>query len=168
MVSADFIIKKYGLEPLPGEGGYYVQTYKSNEFIHKSALPKRYEKERAFGTAIYYLLTPETFSALHKLPTDEIFHFYLGDPVTMLQLFPDGTSTTVKLGSNIINDQKLQVVVPWNTWQGAHLDNGGEFALFGTTMAPGFEFSDMELGDRESLILKYPDKKDLIQRLTVG
>ena len=168
MISVDFIIKKYNLEPLPGEGGYYIQTYRANETIPKSALPKRYENERAFGTAIYYLLTPDTFSALHRLPSDEIFHFYLGDPVIMLQLFPDGTSNTIRLGQNILKDHNLQVVVSQNTWQGTYLDNGGKFALLGTTMAPGFEFSDMELGDREYLTLRYPNRKALINRLTAG
>lgn len=86
----------------------------------------------------------------------------------MLQLYPNGTSMTVKLGSDIEKDHNLQVVVPQNTWQGTHLDDEGNFALLGTTMAPGFEFSDMELGVREALILKYPDRKDLIYRLTVG
>ncbi|MFO7962783.1 MAG: cupin domain-containing protein [Desulfobacterales bacterium] len=163
------IIEKYGLEPLSGEGGWYARTYRSNEVIQKSALPKRYESERVFGTAIYYLLTPETYSALHRLPTDEIFHFYLGDPVTMLQLYPDGTNMTITLGQDILNnDHHLQTVVPWNTWQGTYLEAGGEFALLGATMAPGFESIDLELGDRDALILKYPERKDLIFRLTAG
>lgn len=166
MISIDFLIQKYGLEPLPGEGGYYVQTYRSKESIAKSALPQRYDSERVFGTAIYYLLTPDTFSALHRLPTDEIFHFYLGDPVRMLHLLPDGQSKTFTLGQDIVQGQELQLVVPRGVWQGSYLNPGGRFALLGTTMAPGFEFVDLELGDREVLISKYPDRKDMIQRLT--
>ena len=168
MVSVDYLIKRFGLEPLPGEGGYFAQTYKSSESIPKSALPERYDSARALGTAIYYLLTPDTFSALHRLPTDEIFHFYLGDPVIMLQLFADGKSRTVTLGQNIVEDQQLQLVVPRGTWQGSYLDYGGRYALLGTTMAPGFEFSDLELGDREGLIASYPERKKMIERLAVG
>ena len=84
------IIETLGLEPLPEEGGFYKETYRSGETIPKEALPCRYKKEKNFATTIYYLLTKETFSAIHRLPTDEVFHFYLGDPVTMLLLHPDG------------------------------------------------------------------------------
>ncbi len=160
------IIKILDLQPLPIEGGFYKRTYCSKEMIPKEALPPRYKNSKPFGTAIYYLLTSDTCSLLHRLPTDEIFHFYLGDPVIMLQLHPDGTSEVIILGHAIDKGEKVQVVVPKYTWQGCFLKEGGKFALMGTTMAPGFDSSDYQPGNRNYLIKKYPDKKDLIIRLT--
>lgn len=157
-----------GLTPLPIEGGYFYQTYKSEERIPRAALPERYTSDRAFATAIYFLLTADTdcFSALHRLTTDEIYHFYLGDPVEMLLLHADGSSERVILGQDILNGQKVQLVVPKGAWQGSHLLAGGEWALLGTTMAPGFEPEDFELGDREDLIKKFPQARELIVALT--
>ena len=115
---------------------------------------------------MYYLLTPETTSALHRLPTDEVFHFYLGDPVVMLQLYPDGTGKTITLGPNILSGQIVQCVVPKFVWQGAALVAGGRFALMGTTMAPAFDFADLELGNRGELLAQYKEHSELINRLT--
>lgn len=168
MISADEIIELFGLQPHPEEGGHFVETYKSEELISKLGLPERYLSERAFGSAIFYLLTPDTFSALHRLASDEIFHFYLGDPVTMLQLHPDGSSRVVTLGQDILKGQELQVVAPRGTWQGAFLNELGEFALLGCTVAPGFEYADYEAGDRETLLEQYPDQRELIVRLVPG
>src|SRR5579885_3223127 len=147
---------RLGLKPHPVEGGFFVETYRSAEEIPSESLPSRYGGSRSFGTAIYYLITPDTFSALHRLPTDEIFHFYLGDPVEMLQLHPDGSGRTVQLGPEIERDQKPQVIVPQGVWQGSRLVAGGRFALLGCTMAPGFDFADYEAGNRTGLIARYP------------
>ncbi len=166
MISAEEIIDLLGMQPHPEEGGHFVQTYKSAEMIPKAGLPERYRSRRAFGTAIFYLLTPDTCSALHRLASDEIFHFYLGDPVTMLQLHPDGYSQVVTLGQDIAQGQQLQVVVPSETWQGSFLNEGGEFALLGCTVAPGFEYADYEHGSRGALLKEYPDQQELIIRLT--
>ncbi len=166
MISADEIIKKFNLKPLPEEGGFYTETYRSPERISKTVLPTRYNSDKSFGTAIYYLLTPDTCSALHRLPTDEIFHFYLGDPVIMLQLLPDGSSKKVTMGHDVEAGQQLQVIVPRGVWQGSFLKEGGNFALLGTTMAPGFDFSDYETGDRKDLIERYSEHKELIVKLT--
>ncbi|OGG52772.1 MAG: hypothetical protein A3F84_10045 [Candidatus Handelsmanbacteria bacterium RIFCSPLOWO2_12_FULL_64_10] len=154
------------LEPHPAEGGYFAETYRSGERIPKDALPARYGDARSLGTAIYYLLTPETFSAVHRLRSDEVFHFYLGDPVEMLQLWPDGSGRTVTLGSDILNGMRPQVVVPKGAWQGSRLMPGGRFALLGTTVAPGFDFADYEAGGREALVSAYPRFRDLIIALT--
>jgi predicted cupin superfamily sugar epimerase len=144
-----------------------VETYRCNEKIPVQGLPSRYGFEKSFGTAIYYLLTPEIFSAFHRLPTDEIFHFYLGDPVTMLQLHPGGTHEIITLGTDLFAGQSPQVVVPRGTWQGSFLNEGGEFALLGATVSPGFDFSDYESGERGRLQEEYPSQKELIERLTV-
>ena len=113
------------MKPLPNEGGFYVETYRAKEKIPKAALPDRSARDRNFSTAILYLLTPDTLSRLHRLKSDEIFHFYLGDPVTMLQLHPDGSTEVIDLGQDILNGQRIQVTVPKNTWQGAFLKQEG-------------------------------------------
>ena len=166
MKTAQQIIERLGLQPHPQEGGYFAETYKCQEIIPSNGLPERYPSPRAFGTAIFYLLTPDTVSALHRLASDEIFHFYLGDPVTMLQLHPDGSSEVLTPGQDILAGQRLQVVVPGGTWQGSFLKEDGEFALLGCTVAPGFEYEDYEHGSRQELLDRYPDRRDLIIRLT--
>lgn len=166
MPTADQIRTLLNLKPHPEEGGYFIETYRSSETILEKVLPSRYEGVRTFGTAIYYLLTPETFSAMHRLRSDEIFHFYLGDPVEMLQLWPDGPGRIVILGSDILDRMQPQVVVPRGVWQGARLLNGGKFALLGTTVSPGFEFADYESGRRDELVKFCPKFRDLITAFT--
>ena len=168
MLTAERIIKLYNMKPLPEEGGYYIETYRSMEGIDKACIPERFGEERCFSTAIFYLLTPDQKSYLHRLKSDEIYHFYLGDPVTMLQLHPDGTSRLITLGQCIGSGENLQVVVPRGAWFGAFLNPGGRFALMGTTMAPGFELSDYEHGRREVLLSQFPDQAEMILKLTTG
>ena len=156
------------MKPLPDEGGYYVETYRAKEKIAETALPAEYTGQRNLSTAILYLLTPDTFSALHRLKSDEIFHFYLGDSVTMLQLHPDGSSEVITLGRDILNGRRIQVTVPQGTWQGCFLNEGGSFALMGTTISPGFEFEDFELAQREELLKQYPNQSNFILKLTLN
>jgi len=165
MLSADDIIKKLNLKPLPLEGGYYRETYRSGEKIPKTALPDRYQKDKSFASAIYYLLTPDTKSALHRLPSDEIYHFYLGDPVRMLLLHENGEGETIILGPDIKAGQHLQFVIPRGVWQGSYLVEGGRFALMGTSMAPGFDFGDYEPAEEEILKRMYSAHQNLIERL---
>jgi hypothetical protein len=167
-LTADQIIVLLDLEPLPEEGGLFRQTYRAAEEIPASALPRRYGGPRRFATAIYYLLTddPDSFSALHRLKTDEIYHFYLGDPVEMLLLRPEGGSERIVLGPDLAAGQQMQFIVPSGAWQGSRLVPGGRWALLGTTMAPGYEQEDFELGDREALLSEYPNQAELIRSLT--
>ncbi len=165
-MTAQEIIELLDLRPLPKEGGYYREMYRSAEMIPCNAQPDYYYDKKSFGTAIYYLLTPETSSSIHKLPSDEIFHFYLGDPVIMLQLHPDSSSDVITMGHKIDKGQQVQVVVPKGAWQGTYLQACGFFALMGSTMSPGFEFSDYTAGIRESLLQQYPEQKELINRLS--
>ena len=165
-MTADELIRHLGLQPHPKEGGYFRETYRAAESFSQPALPARYKGQRSAGTAIYYLLTPTTCSALHRLETDEIFHFYLGDPIRMLQLDPDGQGRTIELGPDIMNGQQLQVVVPRGIWQGSVLEPGGKFGLVGCTVAPGFDYVDYEHGDRDSLLAGYPAFAEMIRRLT--
>lgn len=168
MVTVEELIELYKFEPLPVEGGLYKLTYRTEEQIPANALPQRYTRPKPFGTAILYLYTPEYngFSALHALPTDEIYHFYMGDPVEMLQLYQDGHSTHITLGHDVLNGQQVQYVAPTGVWMGSYLVPGGKFALVGMTMAPGFTNDDYLGGEREALCQKYPDETTLIRRLT--
>ena len=165
-MNAREIIDRLKLEPLPIEGGYFRETYRSTERLPAGVLPPRYGGERCFCTAIFYLLTPETVSAMHRVRSDEVFHFYLGDPVTMLQLEPGGGAQTILLGQDVQAGQQLQVVVPAGVWQGAFLNEGGSFALMGCTVAPGFEFSDFQPAARADLLREFPGEAALIERLT--
>jgi len=166
MLTVEKLIKMLNMKLLPKEGGYYSETHRSAQVVAGSSLPEQYESDRSLSTAIYYMLTHDTKSLLHRLLTDEIFHFYLGEPVLMLQLFPDGTANTIILGQDLEAGHSVQVLVPKGVWQGSYLLEGGRFALMGTTMAPGFDFADNEIGDRETLINLYPSHQDLVKRLT--
>ena len=139
-MDADEVIRTLGLRPHPEEGGFYRETYRAEQSYDPGP---PFEGARAAGTAIFYLLTPDTYSALHRLPGDEIFHFYAGDPVEMLLLHPDGRSEVVVLGSDL-RTMRPQHLVPGGVWQGSRLMAGGAWALMGTTMAPGFDFADYE------------------------
>lgn len=167
MSTADEILRLLHLQPLPREGGWHCETYRSSLQVPANVLAPRYSAARSGGTAIYYLLTPDTFSALHRLPTDEVFHFYLGDPVEMLQLgpTPEEGGRILTLGSDILAGQQVQTVVPEGVWQGSMLRVGGAFALMGTTMAPGFDFADYEAADRDALSAAFPDFAERIARL---
>jgi predicted cupin superfamily sugar epimerase len=167
MPNAEELITLLGLQPHPREGGYFRETYRSAEVLPAASLPARYGADRSAGTAIYYLLTPTTFSALHRLASDEVFHFYLGGPVRMLHLYPDGQGREVLLGPDLARGQRPQVVVPRGVWQGSLLEPGGDFALLGCTVAPGFDYADYETGERADLLARYPAFADLIRRLTV-
>lgn len=157
---AEDVIEILDLEPHPEEGGYYRETYRSRANF---APGEPFEGGRSVGTAIYFLLTPSTFSEMHRLPGDEVFHFYLGDPVDMLLLHPDGMVETPTLTSDL-SAGRPQAIVHGGVWQGSRLREGGSFALLGTTMGPGFEFSDYESGTT-ALVESYPEYADTITSL---
>jgi predicted cupin superfamily sugar epimerase len=165
-MTAEEIKQLLNLEAHPREGGYFRQTWKSEEEIPLSALPSRYGGARAAGTAIYYLLEPSTFSEMHRLISDEVFHFYFGDPVEMLQLWPDGSSRVVQLGSDLASGTMPQLVVPKGVWQGSRLAPGGRVALLGCSVSPGFDYADYETGRRAELVREYPESAALIELLT--
>lgn len=168
MAKAREIIEALRLKPHPIEGGFFRETYRSTGTIPDSALPAAYRGKgpRALGTSIYYLLTPETFSEMHRLPTEEVFHCYLGGPIRMLQLLPDGSHHEHLIGSDVLAGHQPQLIVPPGVWQGSFVEPGVEFALLGATMAPGFNFDDYEQGARADLIAAYPGAEALIQKLT--
>jgi len=162
------IIEELKLEPLPIEGGYFRQTYTCEEILKPEQLPIRYKQNHSFGTVIYYMLEKNRFpvSMLHKLKTDEIYHFYLGDPVTILLLFPELSSQHITMGSDILCGQKVQVLVPKDTWQAVILEPGSCFALMGTSMAPGYIYEDITFALREELLLQYPSEREEIIKTT--
>ena len=166
-MTANEVIKALDLKPLPEEGGYYRETYRSEKINAPATvvgIPSN--EQRAISTAIYYLVVPESFSALHRIKSDEVFHFYGGDPVEMIQIDEDGNISRYILGSDVLAGQHPQVVVKRNTWQGLKLQPGGKWALMGTTVSPGFEFADFEVGSREELKKQYPQHCDDILRFT--
>jgi predicted cupin superfamily sugar epimerase len=160
------IIDHFGMQPLPREGGWYAETYRATEKIARAGLDIRYTGDRCHSTTILYLLTADTCSKMHRVKSDEIFHYHLGDPVKMLWLCPDGSSRDIIIGPDILTGQQVQVVVPHGVWQGARLINGGTWCLMSCTVAPGFEFEDYEHGDREDLIRRRPDHTAEIKLLT--
>src|SRR5947208_2538376 len=137
-MTADDVIRLLELQPHPVEGGYFRETYRSAATLPASALPE-HRADRSASTAIYYLLKPGHVSELHVLPGDEVFHFYLGEPVRMLQLWPDGSARELVLGSDLANGAVPQLIVPGGVWQGTRLVGGTGFALLGCTVAPGFD-----------------------------
>lgn len=166
-MTADQVKHLLKLEPHPREGGFYIRTYESNEFLDASVFAeKRYSRQRHTSTAIYYLLEPGTFSEMHRLRSDEIFHFYAGDAVEMLQLYADGTGASIRIGNQLEKGERPQVLVPRGIWQGSRLVEGGNWALLGCTVSPGFDFDDYEAGDRTLLCSQWPQYVSDIEALT--
>ena len=156
-MTAQDVLRLLQLEPLSMEGGYFRRNYCSSQLTPDG---------KPIGTAIYYLLTPDSFSRLHKLPSDEVYHFYMGDPVELTVLSPDGKGQTVTLGTDLEKGMIPQFCVSADCWQGSCLAPNGAWALVGTTMAPGFADSDFIAAERDPLIAQYPDFKDKIIKLT--
>ncbi len=163
--TADYWIEKFQLQPHP-EGGYFSETYRSTEFITQPCLPSRYTGDRAFATGIYFLVKGGEFSSLHRIQSDEMWHFYTGNSLTVYAIDPQGQLHTIRLGSDAPNGEVFQAVVPAGYWFGSSVESDTGFALVGCTVAPGFDFADFELAERESLSLQFPQHRDLIFRLT--
>lgn len=165
-MTAEEVIQLLGLEPLAIEGGYYRRTYCSDEILPQPSLPHRYVVDHPFSTAIYFLITKTEFSHFHSLLSDETYHFYLGDPVELVELLPDGESRITVLGQDIANGQKVQHTVMHNTFQASYLRPGGEWALLGCTVAPGFDTNDFVAGNWEQLLRTHPKQHMIIMKLT--
>lgn len=121
---------------------------------------------RSCGSAIYFLLSGNAFSHLHRMETDEVYHFHLGSPVELLEISAEGVCVVHTLGVDILAGQVPQLVIPGGSWQGSHLAKGGDYALLSTTMSPAFIPADYENASRAEMLLKYPQHKDLITLLT--
>lgn len=158
-------IGKLGLERHP-EGGYFRQTYRADIEIAQQALPARFPGARRACTAIYFLLEAGDFSALHRLRSDEVWHFYAGSPLMVHVIEPAGEYSRIWVGSDADKGEAFQCVVRAGCWFGSEVLDGGSYALVGCTVAPGFDFEDFEMGTRLELIRAYPEHRALIQRFT--
>lgn len=159
------LIEAFELQPHP-EGGWFAETYRSEEMVRPSALPARYGSGRCFSTSIYFLLTSSSFSAFHRLKSDEIWHFYTGGRIIVVTIDPAGNRRDIVLGADTAAGEVFQAVVPAGHWFGSFVPGEDAFALCGCTVAPGFEFSDFELADQQQLSALYPQHTDIIQQLT--
>lgn len=154
------------LKPLPREGGFFREIFRASEVLSRAGLPARYDSSKSTLTSIFYMLDATTFSAFHRLKSDEIYHFYLGDPVHLFLIHENGSLDRITLGQNISAGQQLQYVVPKHVWQASTLAEKGNFALMGCTVAPGFDFDDYEHGVRQSMCDSFPQHSETIIRLT--
>ena len=166
-MTAEDVKEILGLVKHPREGGWYVRTWESEELVAASCFEDgRYDGARRTSTAIYYLLEPGTFSEMHVLKSDEIFHHYMGGAVEMLQLFEDGRSERIVIGKDLMAGERPQHVVRTGVWQGSRLLRSEEWALLGCTVSPGFEFEDYEDANAEELVARWPGEAEMIRGLT--
>ena len=162
---ASLIIDQYGLQPHP-EGGFFAETYRSPGLIPEAALPAGFAGERNFSTAIVFLLRENDFSALHRLRQDEVWHFYLGGPLRLVMIAPDGKFSETILGRNGASGELVQALVPAGHWFGAKPTEGAGFSFAGCTVAPGFDFADFELAERPDILARLPGLEPMILEFT--
>lgn len=165
MHTARYWIDRLQLRPHP-EGGFYKEVYRSEERISVNGLPERYGSPRSTFTSIYYLLRSGDLSRLHRLKSDELWHFLDGEPLTVHIIRPDGAYSAATLGRRFDLGERFQTLIEHGWWFGAVVDNPGSYSLLGCTVAPGFEFEDYEEGKCENLLHVYPQHKEIIEKLT--
>ncbi|MDP2599496.1 MAG: cupin domain-containing protein [Deltaproteobacteria bacterium] len=163
--TAEDLVKILDLKPHP-EGGFFKETYRDEGKIVQKALPEKFKGDRHFSTAIYFLLPEGTKSSFHRIQSDEVWHFYLGGSLTIVQIAPDGKMEKITLGSDVKKGEKLQYVVPAGYWFGAYPNSGSSYSFVGCTVSPGFDFADFEMGKREELLKQYPNARQEIELLT--
>jgi uncharacterized protein len=165
MKNYNYWVDKLGLHRHP-EGGFYKQIYKASENISASALPDRFNSDHAYSTSIYYLLIEKDFSAFHKINQDEVWHFYTGSSLTVHIIDNEGKYSIKKVGLSPEVEEYPQAVVDAGCWFAAEINNKKSYSLVGCTVAPGFEFTDFILAERNSLTAAYPKHKDIIEKFT--
>jgi uncharacterized protein len=164
MPSAEYWINHLSLMPHP-EGGFYKEVYRSTEHMPTDLLPTRYDGPRVFSTSIYFLLRSQDRSVFHRLKSDEIWHFYAGSAATIYLLSKNGVKESM-VGNKLERQETLQVLIPAGTWFSAEVKEPDSYCLVGCTVAPGFEFSDFEMADRNLLLRQYPEYSGLVERFT--
>lgn len=164
MRPAAYWVSAFAMQPHP-EGGYFAETYRSTETISRSSLPARFSGNRAFSTAIYFLLESHHVSALHRIQSDEVWHFYAGGALEVFVIEPTGELTIIRLGSSPEQGDVFQAVVPAGCWFGSKPAVGSDYSLVGCTVAPGFDFADFELAERETLLAEFPQHRAVIEKL---
>jgi len=163
------LIEHFHMQRVPEEGPWFSLSYSSAEQIEGAALAARYSgRSHAAGSAIYAVETPADFSAMHRLLTDEVWHFYSGTPIELLLLYPDGHGSKIILGPDVFAGQFPQFTVPQGVWQGSAPTNtaADSYSFVGTQLSPGFDYADFEIGYRDRLRLRYPEFAKEIERLT--
>lgn len=165
MHTAQYWIEKLQLQKHP-EGGHFREVYRADEVIPKHSLHERYSGERNHSTSIYFLITSDEFSAFHKIKSNETWHFYCGSSITIYLIDENGKFSTVGLGSNPEKDEAFQFTIPHGTWFAASVDEPDSYALLGCTVAPGFHYTDFELGKREVLLKLFPQCEEVIRKFT--
>lgn len=163
--TSSYWIEKLNLQHHP-EGGWFAETYRAKEIIAHEALPEQYNGARSISTAIYFLLTSDEFSAFHRLKSDEIWHFYTGSTVVVVTIDSKGQRKDMRLGGNPERGDSFQAILPAGVWFGAYVEEPTAFVLVGCTVAPGFDFADFELAQRDDLLRLFPKHGDIIRRLT--
>lgn len=157
MSEVEQIKQRWQLKPLPDEGGFFAQTWRGSPVSGR---------DRPEGTAILFLITPEDFSALHRLDVDEVWHFYAGDAVEHVQLRADSTLRRTLLGPDVLT-QTPQLVVEAGSWQGARIaETQRGWSLLGCTLAPGWTDTSSEMAVPQSLLNAWPQHADTIRRFT--
>lgn len=164
MLNSSELIEHFELTPHP-EGGWYRESYKSDELIALDALPARFRGDRLFSTAIYFLLEEGNFSTFHRIKSDECWHFYAGGPLLIYTILPDDSLTIIELGNEPTKGQYFQHVVPAGCWFASRPSPGTAFSFVGCTVAPGFDFADFEIARRQQLLERYPQHGPLILEL---
>jgi len=165
MNTMETIIQELDLSPHP-EGGYFRETYRSSGAISEAELDGPYEGERNFATSIYFLLHSETFSAFHRLYQDEQWHFYMGAPIKLYVIAPNGDYWLKVIGIDFSKGEVPQYMVPGGHWFAAEVPSQDSFALAGCTVAPGFDFRDFQMPKQTELINFFPQHINIIKRLT--
>jgi uncharacterized protein len=163
-MTASYLVSKHQMLPHP-EGGYYKQTYQSDEILNAAHLPARFGGNRLFSTAIYFLLEGKQFSAFHRIKSDELWHFYYGNKLNIYVIHLNGELEIIKLGNNPMNDENFQAVVKAGCWFASQPEQVNGFSFVGCTVSPGFDFADFELAKADELVKQFPQHKDLIHEL---
>ena len=164
-MTVDYLVKALELLPHP-EGGFYKEVYRSAGTIPGTALSPDFAGDRNTATSIYFLVEKNNFSALHKIKSDETWHFYYGDALEVIELDDTGNLKTTLVGNNLAAGETFQYTVKANTWFGSRVKAGGSFSLVGCTVAPGFDFADFEMAERDVLINQFPQHKAVIGEMT--
>jgi len=164
-MNVNYFISHLQLQPHP-EGGFFKETYRAEETINAEALPERFEGERNFSTAIYYLLRQGEHSLFHRIKSDECWHFYAGDTLLIHVIEPKGKYFCIQLGSNIYEGETFQFVVPAMARFAAEPAVESSYSLVGCTVSPGFDFADFEMADKTNLLAAFPEYREVISRLS--
>ena len=164
-MNAEDFIKHYQLQKHP-EGGYFTETYRSSELLNQTYLPERFTGARNMYTSIYFLIESGNFSAFHRIKSDELWHFYYGSALEILEIDEQGKLITTSLGSDILKNETFQYCVKAGRWFASRVIQGGNFSFVGCNVSPGFDFADFEMAEREKLIAEFPHLKKEITELT--